>query len=162
MQKIWLKHYQPGVPSEINPQEYLSLVDLFLQSCKQFKNKTAYTNMGVRLSYEDLDQLSQHFATYLQQLGLRKGSRVAIMLPNLLQYPVALFGILRAGYTVVNTNPLYTPDEVVHQMNDAEAEVLIVLANFAHTIEKALPQLSSIKHIIVTEIGIYSLSLKEI
>lgn len=153
MEKIWIKHYQSGVPAEINPQEYASLVELFGDSCQQHKNKIAYVNLGSELSYQALDEISLQFATYLQQLGLAPGSRVAIMLPNVLQYPIALFGILRAGYIVVNTNPLYTSDELAYQLKDAGAEALIVLEHFAHTVEKALPKLPQLKHVIVTEIG---------
>ncbi|MBA2650663.1 MAG: AMP-binding protein [Tatlockia sp.] len=153
MDKLWLDQYQDGVPQEIDIHVYDSIVSLFEDSCRIYSNNVAYVNLGTELTYEELDELSMQFAVYLQQLGLKKGARVALMMPNLLQYPVALFGVLRAGYIVVNTNPLYTPDEVVHQMNDSGAEVLIVLANFANTIEKAKPHLKTIKHIIITEIG---------
>jgi long-chain acyl-CoA synthetase len=151
--KLWLKHYQQGVPPEINAEEYASLVHLFDEACQKHKNKTAYVNMGVELSYGELDKLSLQFGVFLQQLGLKKGARVAIMLPNLIQYPIVLFAILRAGFTVVNTNPLYTCDEIIHQMNDAGAEVIIVLANFAKTIEKSLPHMPSLKHIVITQLG---------
>ena len=153
MEKLWLKNYEQGVVHEINLDEYTSLVDLFNTSCLKFKNKTAYSNMGSDLTFAELDQLSMQFAQYLHSLGLKKGTRVAIMLPNLIQYPIALFGILRAGCVVVNTNPLYTSDEVTHQLKDAGAQAIIVLANFAHTIEKSLPQLPHLKHIIITELG---------
>lgn len=152
MDKIWLDNYQQGVPHEIDTNAHSSLVDLFEESCKQHAQKVAYVNLGCDLTYEQLDIKSKQFAIYLQQLGLKKGARVALMMPNLLQYPIALFGVLRAGYVVVNTNPLYTPDEVVHQMNDSGAEVLVVLANFAKTIEKALPH-TAIKHLVVTQVG---------
>ena len=115
--------------------------------------RLAYSNLGSEITYTELDQLSRDFAAYLQQLGLEKGARIAIMMPNILQYPVAIFAILRAGYIVVNTNPLYTTDEVIHQMNDSGAEVIIVLANFAKTIEKALPSIPTVKHVIITQIG---------
>ena len=110
-------------------------------------------NLGHKLSYTKLDTLSRAFSAYLQSLSLTQGARIAIMLPNVLQYPIALFAILRAGYVVVNTNPLYTADEVSHQINDARAEVIIVLANFAHTVEKSLPKTPTLKHVIVTEVG---------
>ncbi|STX51702.1 long-chain fatty-acid-CoA ligase [Legionella busanensis] len=152
MEKIWLKNYQQGVPHEIDPSQYSSLVELFEKSCHQFADRVAYVNLGYQLTYAQLEKKSRQFAHFLQSLGLKKGSRVAIMMPNLLQYPIALFGILRAGLVVVNTNPLYTADEVTHQMNDSGAEVLIVLANFAKTIEKALPH-TTLKHVIITEIG---------
>ncbi|MBA3535494.1 MAG: AMP-binding protein [Tatlockia sp.] len=153
MDKLWLQYYQDGVPQEIDINEYDSIVSLFENSCRNHSNQIAYVNLGTELTYAELDHKSRLFAAYLQQLGLKKGARVALMMPNVLQYPIALFGTLRAGYIVVNTNPLYTPDEVIHQMNDSGAEVLVVLANFATTIEKSLPKLKTIKHIIVTEIG---------
>ncbi|WP_131783042.1 AMP-binding protein [Legionella gresilensis] len=152
MEKIWLKNYQQGVPHEIDPSQFSSLIELFEKSCQQFADRVAYVNLGYQLTYAQLEKKSRQFAHFLQSLGLKKGSRVAIMMPNLLQYPIALFGILRAGLIVVNTNPLYTADEVIHQMNDSGAEVLIVLANFAKTVEKALPH-TTIKHVIVTEVG---------
>jgi long-chain acyl-CoA synthetase len=153
MEKIWLKHYEPGVPPEIDPNEYNSLVHLLEESCRRFGSRPAYMNQGTAISYEELDQLSQAFAAFLQQLGLQRGARVAIMLPNLLQYPIALFAILRAGYLVVNTNPLYTADELIHQMNDSGAEAIIILSNFAFTLEKSLPKLPLLKHIIITDVG---------
>lgn len=153
MEKVWLKYYQKGVPHEINVNEHASIVSLFEESCRKYSKQVAYTNLGSNLTFEELDKKSRQFAIYLQQLGLKKGARVALMMPNLLQYPVALFGTLRAGYVAVNTNPLYTADEVIHQMNDAGAEVLIVLANFAKTVEKALPQTRTIKHVVVTQVG---------
>jgi long-chain acyl-CoA synthetase len=151
--KRWFEQYQEGVPHEIDPNEYSSLVDLFQRSCAKYANKTAFSNFGSEISFTQLDELSRDFGAYLQQLNLKKGARVAIMMPNLMQYPVALFGILRAGYVVVNTNPLYTTDEVIHQMNDSEAQALIVLANFAKTVEKALPFIPTLKHVIVTQLG---------
>ena len=152
MDKTWLEQYQQGVPHEINPDEYSSLVALFEDSCRQHAKHVAFTNLGCSLTYEQLNNKSKQFAIYLQQLGLKKGARVALMMPNLLQYPIALFGILRAGCIVVNTNPLYTADELVHQMNDSGTEVLVVLANFAKTVEKALPHMA-IKQVIITQIG---------
>ncbi|MDI9818901.1 MULTISPECIES: AMP-binding protein [unclassified Legionella] len=152
MDKVWFEHYQKSVPHSINADEYSSVVDLFEKSCSKHAPQIAYSNLGSNLTYEELDKKSRQFAIYLQQLGLKKGARVAIMMPNLLQYPVALFGILRAGCIVVNTNPLYTSDEVIHQMNDCEAEVIIVLANFAKTVEKALPH-TGIKHVVITQVG---------
>lgn len=153
MDKLWLKHYQQGVPYEINANEHASLVHLFDEACSKHKNNIAFVNMNCAITYGELDKLSLQFATYLQQLGLKKGARVAIMMPNVLQYPIVLFAILRAGYTVVNTNPLYTCDEVIHQMNDSGAEVIVALANFAKTIEKSLPKTPLLKHVIITEIG---------
>lgn len=153
MEKIWLKHYEKGVPAEIDSKAYSSVVNLFDTSCRQFKDCSAYINRGTAITYGELDVLCEQFATFLQQLGLKRGSRVAIMMPNLLQYPVAMFAILRAGLIVVNTNPLYTPDELVHQLNDSGAEALIVLSNFASTVEKSLPRLTSLKHVVITDIG---------
>lgn len=153
MEKIWLSQYQKGVPHEINPDEYPSLVAVIDESCKKFSKDTAFQNMGTEITYAELDSLVTQFASFLQQKDLKKGARVAIMMPNLLQYPVVLFGILRGGYVAVNTNPLYTPDELVHQINDSGAEILIVLANFAKTVETALPRMPGLKTVIVTEIG---------
>lgn len=153
MDKRWLEHYQDGVPHEIDLSQYSSLVDLFQQSCSHHASRIAYSNFGCEMSFAKLEQLSRDFAAYLQQLGLPKGARVAIMMPNLLQYPVVLFGILRAGMVVVNMNPLYTSDEVIHQINDSGAEAIIVLANFAQTLEQSLHAMPSLKHILVTEIG---------
>lgn len=152
MDKVWLKQYQQGVPAEINVNEHASLVELFEDSCRKHADKVAYVNLGSEMTYAELELKSRQFALYLQSLGLEKGARVAIMMPNVLQYPVALFGILRAGYVAVNTNPLYTPDEVVHQINDSGAQVIVVLANFAKTVEKAMPQMQ-LKQVIVTQIG---------
>ena len=124
--KIWLSEYTPGVPAEIDVNTYVSAVDLLEQSIRRFRNNVAFECMGVELRYDDLDRLTQDFASYLQNvLGLDKGDRVAIMMPNLLQYPIVLFGILRAGMTVVNVNPLYTPRELEHQLNDSGAEVIL-------------------------------------
>lgn len=153
MDKLWLEHYQQGVPQEINPNEFSSLAHLFDESCRKHNHNIAYVNMGFKLSYSETDRLSKQFAAYLQQLGLKKGERVGIMMPNILQYPIVLFAILRAGYVVVNTNPLYTRDEVVHQLSDSGAKAIIVLENFANTVEKALPQLPLIKHVVITQIA---------
>ena len=153
MDKLWFKHYQDGVPHEINTNEYVSLVQLFDETCQRHKDNIAYINLGCEISYSRLDKLSLQFAIYLQHLGLKKGARVAIMMPNLLQYPIVFFAILRAGFVVVNTNPLYTSDELIHQINDSGAEVLIVLANFAKTVEKALPVMPLLKHVVITQVG---------
>ncbi len=153
MEKIWLQSYPQGVPAEINPDRYQSIVELFNESCHQFSSNPAYYNFGVTLTYQQLDFYTQAFAAYLQQeLQLKKGDRFAIMLPNLLQYPVALFGALRAGLTIVNINPLYTVPELITQLKDSGAETIIVLSNFASTVEQALPE-TQLKHIIVTELG---------
>ncbi len=153
MEKIWLKNYPQGVPAEIDPNKYQSVVDVFEQACKQYKNLPAFYNFGVTLSFQEIDDQSRIFAAYLQNvLHLKKGDRLAIMLPNILQYPVALFGALRAGLTVVNVNPLYTPPELVHQMKDSGAEAILVLANFALTVKEALPD-TPLKHVIITQLG---------
>lgn len=153
MEKIWLKSYQEGVPAEINPDTYSSLVDIFEQSCQKFKDHIAFSNIGSHLTYEKLSNLCTSFAAFCQKkLKLEKGSRLAIMLPNLLQYPVAMFGGLKAGLTIVNVNPLYTARELAHQLKDSGATTIIVLANFAHVLQEALPQ-TDIKNVIVTELG---------
>lgn len=153
MDKVWLPHYQKNVPAEINENEHSSLVDLFEDSCRRFANQVAYVNLGCELTYAQLEEKSRQFAAFLQKSGIEKGDRVALMMPNVLQYPIALFGALRAGCIVVNTNPLYTPDEVRHQINDASAKVLVVLANFAKTVEKSLPHCPSVQTVIVTEVA---------
>lgn len=153
MEKIWLKHYQRGVPAEIDPTTYPSLVDLLSAVFTEFANKPAFKNYGCTLTYAEVDQLSQHIAAYLQNvLHLKKGDRVAIMMPNTLQYPVFMFAVLRAGLVVVNVNPLYTAMELTHQLRDAGAETVIVLSHFAHVLQQALPQLP-VKNVIVTDLG---------
>ncbi len=162
MDKLWLKHYQQGVPHEINLSEFSSLADLFNESCRKFTDKIAYMNMGSEINFTQLDKLSAEFASYLQSLGLQKGARVALMMPNLLQYPVALFGILRAGFIVVNVNPLYTSEELTYQINDSGAEVILVMANFAKTVEISLPNMPALKHVVITEMGDLFPSIKRI
>lgn len=153
VEKIWLKHYVNTVPAEINPDRYQSIVEFLEESCQQYAEKPAFYSLGSSLTYQQIDRYSLLFAAYLQQsLQLKKGDRVGIMLPNILQYPVVMFGILRAGLTVVNINPLYTTPELVYQLQDSGAKALIVLANFAHTVQAALPSLPS-SHIIVTSLG---------
>ena len=153
MEKIWLKEYPEGIPAEVDIHEYSSLRDIFEKSCRRFGHLPAYSNMSVAMSYGELDGLSRDFAAYLQnELGLAKGDRVAIMLPNLLQYPVALFGALRAGLTVVNVNPLYTARELEHQLHDSGATVIVVLENFAHTLQEVLGK-TQVKTVITTQIG---------
>lgn len=153
MEKVWLKRYPSGVPAEIDPDEYASLVEVFERSCQLFGARLAFVNMGYAMSYVELDQQSRAFAAYLQQeLGLQKGERVAIMLPNLLQYPVVLFGALRAGLVVVNVNPLYTPRELEHQLQDSGARAIVILANFAHVLAAVIEK-TAVQQAIVTEIG---------
>ncbi|MDX1626242.1 MAG: AMP-binding protein [Wenzhouxiangellaceae bacterium] len=150
--KPWLQHYSEGVPAEIDLDEYDSVADIFERSCEKFADLTAYVNFGRELSYRDLDRKSAAFAAHLQSLGLDRGDRVAIMLPNLLQYPVALFGVLRAGMVVVNTNPLYTARELKHQLNDSGARAIVVLENFAHTLAAVIDD-SPVEHVFVTGVG---------
>ncbi|MDE2585961.1 MAG: AMP-binding protein, partial [Betaproteobacteria bacterium] len=154
MEKIWLRSYPEGVPAEIDIHQFRSLGELFEKSCAQYRERVAYINMDVALTYGDLDRLSRDFAAYLQQvLQLPKGARIALMLPNLLQYPICMFGALRAGYVVVNCNPLYTHRELEHQLRDAGAEAIVIVENFAHTLEQALPALPQLKHVMVTGLG---------
>ena len=153
MDKIWLNHYQAGVPHEIGPLPYANLVELFNDKCATYSEKIALTHFGHELDYKEFNFLSNQFAAYLQHLGLKKGDRVSIMLPNCMQYPIAIFGILKAGLVVVNTNPLYTPSEVAHQLKDSGTKAIIILENFASTLEKALPEIPELKHIILTNLG---------
>lgn len=148
----WLSHYPEGVPYEINPDAYSSLLDLIETSFKKHKDSPAYTNMDRVITFEKLDELSRNFAAYLQSIGLKKGDRIAIQMPNVLQYPVAMFGALRAGLVIVNTNPLYTPREMLHQFNDSGAKAIVIMANFASHLEKIVGE-THIEHIIITEIG---------
>src|SRR6056297_1969077 len=150
--KTWLNQYSDGVPAEIEMDEFDSVVDILEQSCEQYADQTAFVNFGRELSYAELDRQSRAFGARLQALGLKRGDRVAIMLPNLLQYPIALFGILRAGLVVVNTNPLYTARELKHQLNDSGARAILVLENFAHTLAGVIDD-SPIEHVIVTAVG---------
>ncbi|MBZ6387700.1 MULTISPECIES: long-chain-fatty-acid--CoA ligase FadD [Pantoea] len=153
MNKVWLKRYPADVPAEINADRYTSLVDLVEQATQRYADQTAFINMGQPLTYRQLEQKSRAFAAYLQSsLGLKKGDRVALMMPNLLQYPVALFGVLRAGMVVVNVNPLYTPRELKHQLNDSGASAIVIVSNFAHTLEKVVAE-TAVKHVILTRLG---------
>jgi long-chain acyl-CoA synthetase len=150
--KIWLKHYPAGVPHEIDADKYRSIRDLFDEAVEKFRERPAYYCMGREISFAELDALSKAFGAWLQAQGLAKGDRVAIMMPNVLQYPVALFGILRAGMVVVNVNPLYTPRELEHQLADSGAKAIVVLENFAHTLEQVIGKVPT-KHIVVTALG---------
>ena len=153
MEKIWLREYSPGVPAEADLNEFSSLKDILEKSCQRFSDLPAYSNMGVTLQYRDIDRLSRAFGAWLQQtLGLGKGERVALMMPNVLQYPVALFGVLRAGLIVVNVNPLYTPRELEHQLKDSGATVIVILENFAHTLQEVLDR-TPVKTVITTQLG---------
>ncbi|MGB9096457.1 long-chain-fatty-acid--CoA ligase FadD [Erwinia sp.] len=153
MNKVWLNRYPADVPAEISADRYTSLIDLFEQAVKRYADQPAFINMGQAMTYRKLEERSRAFAAYLQQgLGLKKGDRVALMMPNLLQYPIALFGILRAGMIVVNVNPLYTPRELEHQLNDSGASAIVIVSNFAHTLEKVVAK-TQVKHVILTRLG---------
>ena len=155
MDKIWLRNYPPGMPADVDFTRFASLKEMLEHSFGHFAKLPAFSNMGSSISYAELDQSSRDFAAYLQQsTGLVKGDRVAIMLPNLLQYPVALFGVLRAGLVAVNVNPQYTPSELEHQLEDSGAKAILALENFAHTVQEVLdrnPALSLV--VFTTEVG---------
>jgi long-chain acyl-CoA synthetase len=152
VEKSWLSSYPEGTPSEVDVDAYPSLVSILQESCARFADRPAFHNLGTTLTYRDLEALSGHFASYLRGLGLERGDRVAIMMPNLLQYVVALFGVLRAGLTVVNTNPLYTARELRHQLTDSGAKCVVVLENFAHAVAQVRGE-TKIKHVITTSVG---------
>lgn len=153
MEPIWLKSYPPGVPATIALDKTETIPRILARTCAVFPDRPAFTNLGHTISYRELDDLSARFAAYLQvELGLVRGDRVAVMMPNLLQYPVALFGIMRAGLILVNFNPLYTARELEHQLKDAGARAIVILANSAAALEQALPG-TSVEHVIVTEVG---------
>ena len=153
LKKVWLNRYPADVPADINPDRYQSLVELFEHATARYADQPAFVNMGEVMTFRKLEERSRAFAAYLQQgLGLQKGDRVALMMPNLLQYPVALFGILRAGMIVVNVNPLYTPRELEHQLNDSGASAIVIVSNFAHTLEKVVDK-TQVRHVILTRMG---------
>jgi len=153
MNRIWLQSYPAGVPAEIDLSQLRSLKDMFDRAVKDYADRVAYVQMGRTMSYRELDELSRDFAAWLQnEMQLKKGDRIAIMLPNVLQYPIALFGALRAGLTVVNTNPMYTPPELEHQLVDSGTDVIIILENFAHVLEGVLAR-TKLKRVLVTAVG---------
>jgi long-chain acyl-CoA synthetase len=153
VEKIWLEQYPPGVPAEIDVDAFASLKDVIEQSCARYAQRPAYVSLGRTLHYADIERLSARFGAYLQKgAGLQKGERVAVMLPNVLQYPVVVFGILRAGLTVVNVNPMYTPRELEHQLVDSGARAIVILENFAHTLEQVIERVP-VKTIITTQLG---------
>ena len=153
MDRIWLQQYPQGIPAEVEYRAYRSLKEILAAVCARFADRPAYGNLGVTITYRELDQLTRDFGAYLQKVaGLKKGERLAIMLPNLLQYPIALFGAQRAGIVVVNTNPLYTARELEHQLKDSGASAVVVLENFAHTLEEVLPR-TGVRTVITTQIG---------
>ena len=149
----WLNAYPPGVPAEINADKFASITDVFAQSCEKFRHLSAFTCMGKTMTYDDLDHQTRALAGYLQSvLKLQNGERVAIMMPNLLQYPLAVYAILRAGLVAVNCNPLYTPRELEHQLKDSGARAIVILENFASTLENVINK-TDIKHVITTQLG---------
>ncbi|MGV3344393.1 long-chain-fatty-acid--CoA ligase FadD [Enterobacteriaceae bacterium LUAb1] len=153
MNKVWLQRYPADVPAEIDAERYHSLIDMFEYACQRYADRPAFINMGQVLTFRQLEERSRAFAAWLQSdLSLKKGDRVALMMPNLLQYPIALFGILRAGMVVVNVNPLYTPRELEHQLNDSGANTIVVVSNFAHTLEKVVAK-TSVKNVVLTRMG---------
>ena len=152
MEKIWLKSYPKGVPAEIDVNAYQSLAQVFDEAAAKFTSRNAYTCMGKSITFGELDDMSAAFGAFLQSRGLTKGDRVALMMPNVLQYPVCLFGVLRAGGTVVNVNPLYTPRELQHQLSDSGAETIVVLENFAHVLQEVIAN-TPVKTVIVTSLG---------
>lgn len=153
MDKIWLSEYPDGIGEHADLDAYDSLVDIIEQSIDRHRERPAYENMGVTLSYDEIDQASQAFASFLQhELGLDRGDRVAVMMPNLLQYPVAIFGILRAGMVVVNVNPLYTARELKHQLNDAGVRAIVIIENFCETLEQVIAD-TPVEHVVTTQVG---------
>src|SRR5882672_1762580 len=152
MERIWLKSYPPGVPAEIDTRQFSSLVELFEKSIRAFGDRPAFTSMGKTISFAELDAMARNFAAWLQSKGLAKGARVALMMPNCLQYPIAMFGTLRAGCVVVNVNPLYTARELEYQVKDAGAEAIVILENFASVLEQVRAR-TPLKHIVVTSLG---------
>ncbi|MBJ7220702.1 MULTISPECIES: long-chain-fatty-acid--CoA ligase FadD [unclassified Brenneria] len=153
MDKIWLSRYPAGVPADIDPDCYSSLVEMFENAVARYADRPAFSNMGEVMTFRKLEERSRAFAAYLQnQLKLKKGDRVALMMPNLLQYPVALFGVLRAGMVVVNVNPLYTPRELEYQLKDSGASAIVIVSNFAHTLEKVVHN-TQVRHVILTRMG---------
>ncbi|MBU6489952.1 MAG: AMP-binding protein, partial [Burkholderiales bacterium] len=152
MEKIWLKSYPPGVPAEIDASAYTSVGELLEDSFRQYRASRAFVCMGKSITYGELDTLSQQAGAWFQAKGLARGARVAIMMPNVLQYPVVLAAVLRAGYVVVNVNPLYTPRELEHQLKDSGAEAIVLLENFAVTLQ-AVVRNTAIKHVVVASMG---------
>ena len=152
MNKPWLDQYPAHVPAEIDMNEFGSIVDVIDKSCHDYQDKVAFVNFGAELTYKQIDKYSQAFGAYLQSLGLEKGDRVAIMMPNVLQYPIAVFGALRAGLVVVNTNPLYTARELKHQLKDSGAKAIVILENFASILETVIGD-TNVEHVIKTSVG---------
>jgi long-chain acyl-CoA synthetase len=152
MERFWLKNYPAGVPADIDPAEYGSLVQLIDESLRKFKTRAAFDSMGKTITYGEVDEMSRSLGAFLQSRGMKRGARVALMMPNVLQYPVAIAAVLRAGYVVVNVNPLYTPRELEHQLTDSGAEAIVILENFAATLQQVVAR-TSIRHVIVASMG---------
>jgi long-chain acyl-CoA synthetase len=156
-ERFWVRNYPKGVPADIDPDKYRSIVHVFREACDRFPQRPCFTNLGVTLSFAEIEALSAAFAAFLRKdLGLEKGDRIGLQMPNLLQYPVALFGALRAGLVVVNTNPLYTPREMEHQYRDAGVKAIVILANFARNLQEVLPglrQTAGLRHVVITQVG---------
>src|ERR1700675_268929 len=152
MERIWLKQYPAGVPADIDVTQYISLVELLEESFAKFSDRKAFICMDKSISYRDLDEMSLALGAYLQSKGLQKGARVALMMPNVLQYPIATAAVLRAGYAVVNVNPLYTPRELEHQLKDSGAETIVVIENFAHVLQEVIAS-TPVRNVIVTSLG---------
>ena len=152
MKDIWSKNYPQGIPAQIDVNEVASVVALFEDSCRRYADRTAFISMGATLSYRELDRHSRNFAAWLKAVGLAKGARVALMMPNVMQYPICLFGALRAGCVVVNFNPLYTPRELEYQLKDSGAEAIVVVENFAHTLQPVLAS-TALRHVVVSPLG---------
>src|SRR5471032_1592253 len=153
MDRFWLKNYPSGVPADIDPSLYPSVVVLIEESFARYRDAKAYVCMGKALTFGEVDELSRALAAWLQGRGLKRGARVAIMMPNVLQYPVAVAAVLRAGFIAVNVNPLYTARELDHQLKDSGAEAVIVLENFASTLQQAIAGPTPVKHVVVASLG---------
>ena len=152
-ERPWLANYPKGIPAEIDLEKYPSIVSVLNEACRDYRANPAFANFGKVITYAEVDRLSTQFANYLlHELKLKKGDRVALMMPNVLQYPIAIFGVLRAGLTVVNTNPMYTARELKHQLTDSGASAIVVLENFASVVAEVLPE-TSVKQVIVTGVG---------
>ena len=152
MERIWLKHYPPGVPHDVDLSQYSSLVDLIDHGFQEHASRNAYAYMDRFFTFGEIDRYSAAFASWLQSQGLARGARVAIMMPNVVQYPIALAGVLRAGYVVVNVNPLYTPRELEHQLKDSGAEAIVILENFAATLQQVIAR-TAVKKVIIASLG---------
>src|SRR2546423_6650807 len=151
--KVWLRSYPPGIPAEVDIDEFANIGDILHRSCERFARLPAFSNMGATIDYATLERLSRDFGSWLQNVaGLKRGDRVAIMMPNVLQYPVAIFGALRAGFVVVNCNPLYTPRELEYQLKDSGAVAIVILENFAHTFAEVAPR-TPVRTVVTTALG---------